>query len=315
MIKNNSRFALVLACAALALVSGCSKKIDVREAEEIRGLLYKHKAEDPFTGTITSYEQVATSFRGHGSCELEVKNGLPHGALNCTRTNGGPLAKIQFVEGKKDGLEEIWDSGSGNLMRRISWKAGLQDGVAEYFNPSNKKMVAKVTWSAGKKEGEQKGWDILGDVLLIDLEWKDGRQTGFHKWSETEATYKDGQLHGIQRRYVVAVNRQMDFMKWDPHIAIIGGGGYAFSQAKDAELILETVYENGVKVQTNIDVAAQRKAEKDAKDQADAIAGKHGCVEAWMAAYRKEKGQDAPVYGQHMEEWGSMCRENKLPPQ
>lgn len=315
MNKDNRLTVLVFACIASALLSGCSGKIDAREVREIRGLIYKHNAEDPFTGTLTNYEEVASSFRGHGTCELEVKNGLPDGVLTCTRNSGGPLAKIHFKAGKKDGLDEFWEPQSGNLMRRISWRAGLQDGAAEYFNPSNQKMVAKVTWKAGRKEGEEKGWDVLGEALLTDLVWKDGRQTGFSKRGETEASYKDGKLHGIQRRYVIAVNRQLDFMKWDPHIAIIGGGGYAFSQASDAELVLETVYEDGVKVRTNIDLAAQRKAEEDAKKEADTIAGKYGCVQAWTAAYRREKGQDAPVYMQHMDQWASMCKENQLPPQ
>jgi antitoxin component YwqK of YwqJK toxin-antitoxin module len=313
MIKFKYLGKLTLGLAGCALLAACSRSVDVREVETIRGLLYKHKAEDPFTGTITNYQEADNSFRGRGICELQVKNGLPHGALTCTSNAGRPLAAIQFQEGKKHGTEEIWEPKEGGLMRRISWKGGVLDGLAEYFNPSTGKIVSRVNWRAGQKEGEEKGWDILGDTLLIDLHWQAGRKTGTHKWGGFEGSFKDGQLHGIQRRYVIAVNRQADFTKWDPHIALIGGGGYAFSQAADSVLVEETLYENGVKVRTNIDVGAQQKAEQEAKREAETIAGKHGCVNAWMASYRKERGQDAAIYAPQMEEWGRECAESRLP--
>ena len=314
MLKT-MRLAVPSVLACVALLAGCSKTIDARQAQEIRGLIYKMNAEDPFTGTVTNYSFSAPPMMPYGVCDLGLKNGVLHGTMTCKWQNGAPIMAAEYRDGKKNGVEKHWDPNSKALKANIVWADGTKDGVEEHFNPSNGKIVSRISWQAGQKVGEEKGWDILGDTLLIDLVWKDGKQTGFHKWGEFEQTYREGQRHGIQRRYVIAPIRQVDFTKWDPHIALIGGGGYAFSQAKDAVLVEETVYENGVKVKTNIDLAAQQKAAEEAKYQADAIAGRHGCVDAWIAAYRREKGRDAPVYTQQVEEWADFCRQNRLPPQ
>lgn len=210
LVFFNARRFFALSSIALASLSltGCfTEEVDSRQTHEIRGLLYKVHADDPFTGRILNYPMSVLGLFSVGTCSIEVKKGLPDGEMRCSDNAENLLAVGEFKAGKRDGKEEKFDPKTGKKTTEAHWKRGLQDGVQEQFNPQNGEQILEAHYTAGKLDGRERAWDDQGKVLIADLDWENGKQTGFDNRGTRHRTYLEGQYHGPQKNYGLNGNR------------------------------------------------------------------------------------------------------------
>lgn len=206
----NARRCLALSTITLAFLSltGCfTEEIDARQTQEIRGLLYKMHAEDPFTGRVINYPISVLGLFNAGSCAADFKKGLADGEIRCSDNAGTLVAIGEFKAGKRDGKEEKFDATTGKKSVVGHWKNGAPDGVQEQFNPQNGVRILEVHYTAGKKNGRERAWDNDGNNLIADLEWENGLYSGFDNRGTQHRTYLNGKQHGPQKEYGLDGNR------------------------------------------------------------------------------------------------------------
>lgn len=206
----NAHRCFVLSTIALASfgLTGCfTEEVDSRQTQEIRGLIYKVHADDPFTGRILNYPMSVLGLFSVGTCSINVKKGLPDGEMRCSDNAEKLLAVGEFKAGKRDGKEEKFDPKTGSKTTEGNWKRGAQDGLQEQFSPQNGERILEVYYTAGKKDGQERAWDEQGKVLIADLVWQNGKQTGFDNRGTQHRTYLQGELHGPQKDYGLDGNR------------------------------------------------------------------------------------------------------------
>lgn len=210
LVFFNARRCFALSTIALASFSltGCfTEEVDSRQTQEIRGLIYKVHADDPFTGRILNYPMSVLGLFSVGTCSIDVKKGLPDGEMRCSDNAEHLLAVGEFKAGKRDGKEEKFDAKTGNKITEANWKRGVQDGLQEQFNPQNGERILEVHYTAGKKDDQERAWDDQGKVLIADLVWQNGKQTGFDNRGTQHRTYLEGEYHGPQKDYGLDGNR------------------------------------------------------------------------------------------------------------
>ena len=127
-MKILKRSITVLVC--LILFTSCTKSIDGKKEneyiEEKKGITY-YKGE-PFTGEI---------FRNYDNGQLKAKinytDGKYDGLSEGYYKNGQLKGKNYWEDGERDGLEEGYYK-NGQLKFKGYWKDGKKDGPAVYYN-------------------------------------------------------------------------------------------------------------------------------------------------------------------------------------
>lgn len=275
------------------LITGCSKKIDYREASNMRGLVYRANESTPFNGTIknepwgTSYPEPAI-----GSCSTEYKEGLKNGKMLCTSNTGMKMVESEWSEGNKDGTEKLWDIKTGRLWRETHYKNGRKDGLEEVHNPYEDVVVQKRYWANDAKSGSEKIWDFSGKTLLIDLDWAGGKQTGTAKHGEVDETYKNGKLDGIKKTY----DYPEDF---DKKQAIYN---FERESRQNLEKFLGSTFFLGTqpgmvvsKVESYKDGVLQAKPENQV------------CVDGKITQFQTARGKNETPYNSEIAQWESEC--------
>jgi len=347
MMKLESSFSKTTFCivAAAMLLIACSKKIDYREAEIQRGLVYRAHENTPFTGIIKN-EQWSTAFptTAIGSCTVEFKDGLRDGKRVCTSTEGVKLEESEWKEGKRNGTEKRWESSTGKFWKLTHYVNDQKDGLEEIHNPfENEVLVASKNWVNGHKEGSEKAWDPTGQILRTDLVWSNGKKTGVSRFNEYISTYKNDVPDGVQTHYEYRKDQYMpkDLAKkvFDiQHTVEMLQGGSDFIGDLPGMIIQATdVLENGVhKVAPALQACVNAKIEAY---KADPFSFQHGvmsnvdiikwedecsgktqvvaqpstsadlsaCLNAKIAAARKSD-PDGPISNDVLDEWEKGCK-------
>src|SRR5471030_516576 len=302
----------LLLLSGLLALQGCSQEIDARQARVEQGLIYKKDASDPFSGTLTNVgpNEVGREYGGQflafdGGCTAPVKNGMFDGVISCKNPKGKKIAEVTYSQGHEDGAFKVWAPDTDNLMLSMTVRGGFPDGVMERFNPKSGKIISRIAYAAGKKAGQEKQWDITGETLLIDLTWENGAQTGVSRHDDREEHYKAGAYDGIWK--MCQLNRSIPFERLQANyekakvyaaMAEQMGGSYFLPALVDSPSgveCTETIYKDGTKQATPL-AATASSSTPDA------------CLDAKIAAFRKENGPDAPVSDDVIQEWKGQCK-------
>jgi hypothetical protein len=192
----------------------------------------------------------------------------------------------------------MWAPDTGNLMMSMTVRGGVSDGTEEYYNAKTGKIIDRINYEAGQHVGEEKHWDISGATLLTDLVWQGGKKTGVYRSQEREEHYKAGSYDGVWKTCrwsdsVPLAKRQAYLEKVRPL-----EGRYFLPAVADNPADVECteeIYTDGVK-QTAVVADAAPPSTGDA------------CLNAKIAAFHKENGDDAPIMNDVMQEWEAGCK-------
>lgn len=201
----------ILSLIILLAVAGCSKPVlDFRNAELSNGLFYGGGDNEPFTGTVTNvpqsyisiptlafndvlywHNQMMTTIESKDNtlygtqllCDVEVKEGLVDGAVNCSSPN---TRKTRWF---------------------ATYKDGLPDGEAAIFDASGEKAISKVSFVQGRLEGVQKTLSPNTGTLVLEIQYKDGKKEEVSMWNEVTGNraasfqYKHDELNGLVKKW------------------------------------------------------------------------------------------------------------------
>lgn len=266
-------------------------------------------AQGMLTATTTAY------------CDVSVRNGLLDGKTICkaphTDTTGtemsfeggslsgemtyydfslspNRLSKGSFKDGTPDGTQTIYSVKTGNKIGVANWSDGALDGRVERYNATNGALIRRGRLKDGKLDGEVVEYSDDGKAKLRTAEYTSGFQSGDEELYYLDGKHKehsqwvDGKLNGTVRR-------------WD----------------ENGNLIQELTYKNGVQVQSDADKlrhALTDPVPAAANTAATPAANMDACVRAWTVAFRKERGEDAMVVADQLEEWKAWCKQGKEAP-
>lgn len=192
---------------AILSLTGCKEEIDARQTQQVQGLLYKVRADDPFTGRVTNYPMSVLGILNVGSCTIDFKKGLADGDMKCSDNAGKLVGTGEFKAGLQDGKAERFDPTTGKKTVIEHWKSGRKSGVQEKFNAQTGERVLEVSYSEGRQDGRERAWDSTGKEKIVDLEWKNGLQSGFDNRSGQHRNYVNGKKHGLQKDFSIDGNR------------------------------------------------------------------------------------------------------------
>lgn len=304
--------AKVLVIAALLVMQGCSQEIDSRQVHVEQGLIYKKDATDPFTGTLTNVgpsqlgrEYGAQFLPFEGSCTVPVRDGMFDGLASCKNAAGKKVAEVTYSQGHQDGALKVWAPDTDNLMVSLTVRDGVADGVMERYNPKTGKIISRIAYSAGKKSGEEKRWDVTGETLLTDLTWEKGAQTGVYRYGDREEHYKSGARDGIWKTCPLNRSIPPDRLKANYEKA---QAYYAMAEQLGGTYFLPALVDSPSGVECTEEVY------NDGAELSDAATGKvtgssvDACLDAKIAAFRKENGAETPIVNDVIEEWTAGCK-------
>lgn len=181
------------------LLVGCTEEIDYRQIKNIQGLIYKVNEKDPFSGRVLNYPINSIGIASSAVCKADIKNGMPDGAMECTRDNI-VIYTGEYTVGKRDGAEHVF-SETGSKISSSNWKGGVKNGIERKYNKENELLISEITYLNGKKDGVEKAWTKDGKTEITNLVWKDGKATGFQVGGYGDQNnYLDGKYHGLIKR-------------------------------------------------------------------------------------------------------------------
>jgi antitoxin component YwqK of YwqJK toxin-antitoxin module len=234
---------------------------------------------------------------------------------------GQKLAEGGFDGGQPDGLQEIYSTSSGELVKKVAWSKGLYDGKYVRYNESNGKVVLKGAFVQGHRDGT---WDVFT---------ADGKQR------IARAAYKEGNLDGVEEDFdadtgkrTVLVDRWVDGKisgarkTWDKDGVPVGDEIYAdgaLVERKDVSAKAESGTDplppelmKALSEPVAVASASQPAAAGSAPASRSQVspADMDACVSDWVAAHRKVVGEDAMIAADQLDEWRQWCVEGKHAP-
>lgn len=190
------------------LLVGCTEEIDYRQIKNIQGLIYKVNEKDPFSGRVLNYRINSIGIPSSAVCKADIKNGMPDGAIECTRDNV-VIYTGKYTAGKRDGAEHVF-SETGAKVSSSNWKGGVKNGVERKYNKENELLISEATYLNGKKDGAEKAWAKDGKTEIANLVWKDEKPTGFRvEGYGDHINYLDGRYHGLIKKVSVFDGNQL----------------------------------------------------------------------------------------------------------
>lgn len=237
---------------------------------------------------------------------VEVRDGRFHGKASCQTDSGQKTIEQNWEQGKRDGVEKVWDAETGRLHIQAEWKNGQLEGSYEVRNPRVDKLIDSMKYSKGEIV-QRKAWDVTGEHLLVDITIKNGNATGITKSGEQERNVVDGQMHGVQRQYSLehAGKSISDFLAGERLIERLKGGANFAGLYPGARVASESVYERGVEV-------SRKENGKEVRIPLTAEE-RRACLDGYASLHRRTVGPDAPVNFDQIREWQSRCDAGQKP--
>lgn len=266
--------------ASLALAAcGKGEILDFRNAQIVNGKVYAGNANAPFSGTLTNVPDVKMLHSGDGWTKFVrfIAAAAPKSILET-----GTICEVHVKEGWLDGKVTCKAPRSDSVRYEVNFSKGTLDGpLKAYDHAASNALVSSVTFKNGQPDGKQEVYWGDAHKLVHVLNWSDGVANGKEEaYDETtgkrtlEATFVNGKLHGAVKQ-------------WDA----------------SGSLVSEKTFDNGVEIV----VAGGANAESGVIPATNA----DSCVDGWKAAYRKEKGEDAVIAADQIDEWRSWCAVGK----
>lgn len=333
----------MVSCLLLATVfalGGCNSRVlDFRNAEVVNGKVYEKGANTPFSGrvtnmpdnTITSSQpglsviqtQVITVFGNeslryknsnaqfgvfmYNPCDVEIREGGVHGDMTCKQPRSGVLRyQMSYKDGLPHGSFTLYDlSAENNKVITATFKNGQIDGKEELFSLKTKKLVSRLEWDKGTLIGTGEEFDENTGNLRTRYSYQNGKIEGGvivyapdGKQTIRKMTFAAGLKNGLEEQFDAQTSKLLLSTMW-AHGKLNG----PFKQWDIAgKLIADEVYENGVAVNKNT-----------ASSSVPSGSGLRNCEDRWMAAFRKEQGEETIISAGQIEEWSAWCVAGKTP--
>jgi len=290
-MKNLIRLCAIGLCASLTL-SGCHKVLDFRNAEISNNKVFEEGGNKPFTGTLTNIplhklpttsilgisKLISTTTGDNGFYQLFL-SGTIAGVLN---TQGGSvLCDVDINKGQPQGEASCQLSTLDMPLLKLPFKNGsLDGGVVLYDFREKGKVIAEFPFTSGQTNGTSKIYSPKTGKLVHSAEWVNGQANGVE-----EAFYEDT---GAIKFHGVLVNNRYD--------------GETIGYAPDGTQTKQ-LWDKGVPIQNTSPASVS--SSSSSEDVA--------CLDLWIEAHRKEKGDDALVSNDQLTEWGDWCAAGKKP--
>jgi len=148
-MKNNLIITLCFLCLSF---QAFSQELEMKEGRYFKkGMLY--------SGTHTEYFE-----NGLVSLELNIRNGLEHGALDYYFSNGVQKEHREYRDGKKHGTWITWNE-QGIRMAEASYYQDVKDGTWFVWNPQGV-LLYEMHYQNGLKTGTWRQWNEEGILVM-----------------------------------------------------------------------------------------------------------------------------------------------------
>ncbi|WP_410497686.1 toxin-antitoxin system YwqK family antitoxin [Chitinibacter sp. S2-10] len=111
---------------------------------------------------------------GLATTEAPIKNGED---IRLDPASGQPLAKYFWKDNQLDGIAELYDPNTHALTAQINYVNGKKSGVEKGWAPDGRQQLVELNWIDGKATGYEK--KFFDGKLVADIRWENGLQTGF----------------------------------------------------------------------------------------------------------------------------------------
>ncbi|MBA1234721.1 hypothetical protein G7Z98_09155 [Pseudomonas stutzeri] len=291
-------------------------------------------------GRKNGAERVLDSKTGEKVSIKSWKNGYQDG-LEERYWKGNIIHKLEYKNGKRDGEEVRWSDDGKTILAKLKWHAGnKQDGFEEDYN-------GKSSYLNGKLHGVQLKYirPIATKEKQVSSEVTYDNGTAISGWYR-DFNRIDGTL--TQEFKLVQSARAGDESFWSKYPGKLVPEGLVFNySSQTGKLIGEEFWSNGVKIKHTsiygahdgegfsyniLDTAAPYERYKEVSKSeymaygtlaatppssinADpsSVVNKDNCLDTWIAAYRKEIGDEAMIVSGQIDEWNQWCDEGQLP--
>lgn len=321
---------LLFALGISLLLGGCSEKVlEASNAMLRNGKFYRDGADEPFTGRVTNVDEAVilptqrtiglfqtlgnvTKDKStldrvvfyKGLCEAKVKDGLLQGKAVCKFP--GTDAKrwdVSFDEGRLDGDLTFYGPPPENIpLINARFNKGLQDGGYEVFSVKTGKRILKGTFKEGHPEGEETAWDQDNGNVTGKASYSSGKLNGpiirYASDGKTvlyRATLVDGLMEGTEESFDES-GSPLKHVEWKN-----GRKNGLWKQWERGEVIIDA------------DCHDDKCPPRQPVNQPSEPTGDNACVQSWITAYRKIKGEDAAVMQDQVSEWEDWCKQGKKP--
>lgn len=182
---------------AVTTLTGCKTEIDHAEVELRNNLIYKYGETDPFTGTVLNTPAGLPGI--NAACNSQIEKGRHSGKSECFY-NSQKVYEVEYLAGRKDGTEVVFDAKSGAKISVKNWKNGRLHGKSEEYQ--NGVLTHQQEFKDGKPDGKETRWSNDGKQVVTELTWRAGNKfEGYETDSEGMRSYQNGQLHGPKIKY------------------------------------------------------------------------------------------------------------------
>lgn len=311
LLIEQAGFQLAGKLASIALVD--SLPASERNAQSFLG---RSGAEILLSGAVCDVQIEGGVPDGSAVCKapqsdvVRIETSFKHGALNgplklSGGQNEGPLLEATFNNGQLDGSEKVYSWTDHKLIHIFPWNNGVASGTEEAFDSSTGALVKRATFVDGKYEGEVVHYSPDGKQVTARATYVNGKLNGPYKeWDASGAltadkTYSNGVEVGADGSDVSSCMNEWD----DAYRAVSGRPAFPPTELKQQWQ------------------ASCREGKHPSTSSADlsnrTIPGgqpaPNSCVDAWTAAYRRERGDEAIVTVDQLGEWQSWCNAGRQP--
>lgn len=280
-------------------------------------------------GRKNGAERVLDSKTGEKVSIKSWKNGYQDG-LEERYWKGNIIHKLEYKNGKRDGEEVRWSDDGKTILAKLTWRAGnKQDGFEEDYN-------GKSIYLNGKLHGVQVKYirPIATKEKQVSSEVTYDNGTAISGW------FRDiDKINGTltQEFKLVQSPRAGNESFWSHYPGkLVPEGRVLMHNAQTGELIGEEIWSNGEKIKYKstyganggeesshyiLDTTASYEKYKQVPISEYMIYGAtlpnseltDHCLGEWIAAYRKEVGNEAVIMNAQMNEWNDWCSEGRFP--
>lgn len=311
LLIEQAGFQLAGKLASIALVD--SLPASERNAQSFLG---RSGAEILLSGAVCDVQIEGGVPDGSAVCKapqsdlVHIETSFKHGALNgplklSGGQNEGPLLEATFNNGQLDGTEKVYSWTDHKLIHTFPWSNGVASGTEEALDPNTGAIVKRATFVDGKYEGEVVHYAPDGKQVTLRATYVNGKLNGPYKeWDAggsliADKTYSDGVEVGANGSDVGACVNEWD----DAYRAVPGRPAFPAAELKQE---WEASCREG-----------KHPLSSDSELSGRAASGGqpalNGCVDAWTAAYQRERGGDAIVTVDQLGEWRSWCKAGRRP--
>lgn len=286
-------------------------------------------------------------------CTVSIKDGAPNGDASCTAPQSDTVRiKANFSAAALSGDFMLYDAAGSQKLVTVSFVDGKPDGTMEIHSPNTGKLVHSTSWNKGVLNGDDKGFDEQTGNQVLQMTMIDGRidgQVTHYAPDGKQVTYKSQFESGVQegkeetfdpssgtltgQAEYIHGKLQDTVKRWKPDGTLIYEKHYdagrelpvsdqvkaCVAQRREAIGNIEGL---GIDAENEWEAQCEQTREQggkasDANPVAQSVSTPVSdnpvCVNAWIAAFHHEKGDEATVSPDQIEEWRTWCAQGKHP--